>query len=197
MGIFRQLILRVPAWFPLRLITATMLLGFVFTVLALLAFMSRLDLLREYRKLEDARAAQMELGPALSLLHKANSDLETRLVFEGSDDEPLRLPELITTLNAYAETSGLTNARFEPEARSVIGSESIRLQGQATGSVEEIRSFLSKLTHQRWVVVAEHWRLLATPAGTELTIVFRAKATTFEKRGKNVDVLAQLDRGGV
>ena len=147
----KQLLAKVPAWFPLGFFTTVAIAGGVVTLLAVILFVAALDerlvaesLAREYK-------IQEILSPAVKSLRSRNAVLRRALVQSDSSPMPESAAQLITELERLASESGLADSRLVPDATSLVSGVGIKVTGHAMGSSEAMRRFLIKLGGREWL----------------------------------------------
>lgn len=127
---FLKFYMRIPRWVPLKLIASINLAGFVFTLLAAVFWFSSKESETEARFLKDAIESHRILAPAIENIDRKNRELLAILASENSTPEPNDLHEVLVLLERYAAQAGIENARFIPDATTLVhastGSERAR-----------------------------------------------------------------------
>lgn len=170
--------MRIPRWVPLKLIASINLAGFVFTLLAAVFWFSSKESEQEARFLEDAIASHEILAPAITRIAQKNSELLAILASEHSTPEPNDLHEVLVLLERNAAQSGIENARFIPDATTLVNASTVRVDGTGTGTSEAFRSFFVWVNRQTWIEDVGSFSLTAASPEPNFSIELVTRFTT-------------------
>ncbi len=174
----QKLYMRIPRWVPLKLIASINLAGFVFTLLAAVFWFSGKESETQARLLEEAIASHAILDPAIDRIRQKNSELLAILASEHSTPEPQDLHEVLVLLERHAAQSGIKNARFIPDASTLVHASTVRIDGIGAGSSEAFRMFFVWANRQAWIVDVGAFSLTAASPEPGFTIELVARFTT-------------------
>lgn len=175
---FLKFYMRIPRWVPLKLIASINLAGFVFTLLAAVFWFSSKESETEARFLKDAIESHRILAPAIENIDRKNRELLAILATENSTPEPNDLHEVLVLLERYAAQAGIENARFIPDATTLVHASTVRVDGIGTGSSEAFRMFFIWVNRQAWIEDVGSFTLTAASPEPHFTIELVTRFTT-------------------
>ena len=175
---FLKFYMRIPRWVPLKLIASINLAGFVFTLLAAVFWFSSKESETEARFLKDAIESHRILAPAIENIDRKNRELLAILASENSTPEPNDLHEVLVLLERYAAQAGIENARFIPDATTLVHASTVRVDGIGTGSSEAFRMFFIWVNRQAWIEDVGNFTLTAASPEPHFTIELVTRFTT-------------------
>ena len=175
---FLKFYMRIPRWVPLKLIASINLAGFVFTLLAAVFWFSSKESETEARFLKDAIESHRILAPAIENIDRKNKELLAILASENSTPEPNDLHEVLVLLERHAAQAGIENARFIPDATTLVHASTVRVDGIGTGSSEAFRMFFIWVNRQAWIEDVGSFTLTAASPEPHFTIELVTRFTT-------------------
>lgn len=179
-----SLTVKIPRWFPLKVITTVNIAGFLATIVAVVCWTEALKVQTKNEQLNDQIRAHYTLVPPLQALRERNNQLRKALASQESTPMPKNLGALLLTMETLARDCGIEDVRFVPDSQTLVSGNTVRLTGAGSAPTEAIRKFFITMHYQSWSHDIETLTLKAATGAPVFSMTLHADFASLDSRGQ-------------